>query len=295
MPIEIDDTNIIINNNSTTSNILEVVKSRLTTQGDEIANDPTITNEQLYRSQPIPATQYNYPNVYPSLDADATNLILQWKFDDPDNLFYDSITKANIPVNYFNGTTPMTTSDGVVGSGLNLETTTQDIDYDIPTSLINLSTTSHSFTTWIKLDSGGETYGRMFVLYNNLYLFMGRSAGTSRIHIYSPLVPTTYYKDDSLQNDIWYHIAVVVDVSALTLDTYINGIKSSEFSFTNIGTSSLAQLISIGQSSGGTTRDADGQIEDYRIYDKALTPSEIDILANLKVKTYVEPMPLFLL
>lgn len=292
MPIEIDDTYIIINDGSTTSNILEVVKSRLTTQGDEIANEPTITNEQLYRSQPIPATQYNYPNVYPSLDADTTNLILQWKFDDPNYLFYDSITKANIQVNYFNGTTPMTTSDGVVGSGLNLETTTQDVDYDIPTSLINLSTTSHSFTTWIKLDSGGETYGRMFVLYNNLYLFMGRSAGTSRIHIYSPLVPTTYYKDDSLQHNIWYHIAVVVDVSALTLDTYINGIKSSDFSFTNIGTSSLAQLISIGQSSGSTTRDGDGQIEDFRIYDKALTPSEIDILANLKVKTYVEPMPL---
>ena len=95
MPIEIDDTYIIINDGSTTSNILEVVKSRLTTQGDEIANDPTITNEQLYRSLLVPAVQYNYTNVYPSLDADATNLVAWYKFDDNTNKGLNSSVSPN--------------------------------------------------------------------------------------------------------------------------------------------------------------------------------------------------------
>ena len=47
MPIEIDDTNIIINDGSTTSNILEVVKSKGTRYGDEIPNVPTITNKYM--------------------------------------------------------------------------------------------------------------------------------------------------------------------------------------------------------------------------------------------------------
>ena len=217
---------------------------------------------------------------YPVLDADSTNLVLLWKFDDPNNLFYDSVSETNIGVSYISGTTPITTSDGVVNTGLNLETTTQDIKYDIPTSLINLSTTSHSFTFWIKLDSGGETYGRMLSFYNRKYFIMGRSAGTSRIHIYNPLIPTTYYKDDTLLWNKWYHFAIVVDVSALTLDTYINGIKSSDFSFTNIGTSSLEQFFTIGADLTSTDREADGKVDDFRIYDKALSADEVFALYN---------------
>ena len=212
---------------------------------------------------------------YPVLATDAANLILQWQFDDPDNLFYDIVSETNIGVTYISGSSPMTTSDGIIGTGLNLETTTQDIKYDIPTSLINLSTTSHSFTFWIKLDSGGEDYGRMVTLYNRKIYVMGRSAGTSRIHVYNPLISTTYYKDDTLLWNKWYHFAIIVDVSALTLDMYINGIKSSDFSFTNIDTSSLTQFFTIGEDLTSTTREADGQIDDFRIYNKALSAEEV--------------------
>ena len=212
---------------------------------------------------------------YPVLATDAANLILQWQFDDPDNLFYDIVSETNIGVTYISGSSPMTTSDGIIGTGLNLETTTQDIKYDIPTSLINLSTTSHSFTFWIKLDSGGEDYGRMVTLYNRKIYVMGRSAGTSRIHVYNPLISTTYYKDDTLLWNKWYHFAIIVDVSALTLDMYINGIKSSNFSFTNIDTSSLTQFFTIGEDLTSTNREADGQIDDFRIYNKALSAEEV--------------------
>ena len=212
---------------------------------------------------------------YPLLATDAANLILQWQFDDPDNLFYDIVSETNTGVTYISGSSPMTTSDGIIGTGLNLETTTQDIKYDIPTSLINLSTTSHSFTFWIKLDSGGEDYGRMVTLYNRKIYVMGRSAGTSRIHVYNPLISTTYYKDDTLLWNKWYHFAIIVDVSALTLDMYINGIKSSDFSFTNIDTSSLTQFFTIGEDLTSTTREADGQIDDFRIYNKALSAEEV--------------------
>ena len=212
---------------------------------------------------------------YPVLASDTANLILQWQFDDPDNLFYDIVSETNIGVTYISGSSPMTTSDGIIGTGLNLETTTQDIKYDIPTSLINLSTTSHSFTFWIKLDSGGEDYGRMVTLYNRKIYVMGRSAGTSRIHVYNPLISTTYYKDDTLLWNKWYHFAIIVDVSALTLDMYINGIKSSDFSFTNIDTSSLTQFFTIGEDLTSTNREADGQIDDFRIYNKALSAEEV--------------------
>ena len=79
------------------------------------------------------------------LNTDNQNLLLHWKFDDNDNIFKDSVTNKNLPISYMNGSTPIQLTDGIINNALDLDTITQDIYYDIPTSLINFSTTSHSF------------------------------------------------------------------------------------------------------------------------------------------------------
>ena len=166
-------------------------------------------------------------------------------------------------------------TDGIVNTALDLETNTQDILYTVPTNLVDFKTTSHTISFWFKLDSGGETYGRIVSLYDGGIHVMGRSAGTSRIHYYSPLISTTIYKDDTLSFNVWYHYAVVVDVNLYILDTYLNGEKLTDFSYSNIDITELNQELTIGQSRTVTTRDGDGKVDDFRIYNKALTHNEI--------------------
>ena len=81
--------------------------------------------------------------------------------------------------------------DGIFDDALDLDNTTQDIYYDIPTSLINFSITSHSFTFWVNLNTSGEGgYGRLVILYDRKYMILGKSGGTSRFHMFLPLHST---------------------------------------------------------------------------------------------------------
>ena len=70
-------------------------------------------------------------------------------------------------------------------------------------------------------------------------------------------------------------ITVVVDVNLYILDTYLNGEKLTDFSYSNIDITELNQELTIGQSRTVTTRDGDGKVDDFRIYNKALTHNEI--------------------
>ncbi|NDB30081.1 LamG domain-containing protein, partial [archaeon] len=269
-----------------TSNILEVVKSRLTTQGDEIANDPTITNEQLYKSQLIPATQYNYPNVYPSLDADATNLIAHYKFDDSNNAGLDSSSNGN-NLRARDGTVEIVSTNSVFGSS----------SYYTSDSLETNSFTFHdkafSISVWAYYTGAGNiiTQHKNATLNQSLHcqVLTSNSSFIYRFGFFSNDLNSPEYNDSNM----WVHLVYQIHLDGKR-EIWRNGVKiASDTSSAFLDLSGSYNVI-VGDwlRPSASTRYYNGYLDDFRIYDRALTPSEIDILANLKVKTYVEPIPL---
>ena len=284
MPIEIDDTNIIINDGSTTSNILEVFKSRLTTQGDEIANDPTITNEQLYRSQLIPAVQYNYTNVYPSLDADATNLIAHYKFDDSTNVGLDS-SGNGYDLTARDGTVQLSSTEYVFG------TSSYYTNDSLETSSFTFHNKAFSVAFWAYQTDYGFILSQMKASANNQHLHIGsenNNNGTYKLGFYTYDLTVGGYSGDLNK---WVHLVFQID-SSKNREIWRNGVRianDTSAAFLDLSGGTYEVIIGTRASS---TEWFDGYLDDFRIYDRALTPGEIDILANLKVKTYIEPIPL---
>ncbi len=86
-----------------------------------------------------------------------------------------------------------------------------------------------------------------------------------------------YVDSQSLALDEWYHVVVVIDELVGTF--YVNGMQSSSFSLGSTVSVEPASLI-IGHSRSGTSQYFEGLIDDVRLYDRALSESEIQQLYN---------------
>ena len=97
------------------------------------------------------------------------------------------------------------------------------------------------------------------------------------------------YGAGSVSVGVWYHVAGTVDMTAHEVRVYINGVAPP---FNNVtpfpagvtawaGYANEPWLIGINDPAGGGARyQADGVVDDVRIYDRVLTGTEITTLAN---------------
>ena len=157
-------------------------------------------------------------------------------------------------------------------------------------SYISLSNTAFHYTTlsisaWIKVDSFSSTnqiiqnYESGGSPQNSGFLFRTTTGGKVSFVGYSSSVGIV----DSttvLSTGIWYHVAAVITPSSWKI--YVNGDDVS----TNVTTNTIAYNsttpCSIGRSdyTGGSGGYFDGQIDDLRIYNDALTATEVGYLAD---------------
>jgi len=84
----------------------------------------------------------------------------------------------------------------------------------------------------------------------------------------------------SLSPGTWYHVAGVFDAEQRTLSIYVDGelIGSRSVIYDTIHDSSAPFMLGAGMVNGQTTRHFDGQLDDWRVYSRALTGSEIEDL-----------------
>ena len=87
--------------------------------------------------------------------------------------------------------------------------------------------------------------------------------------------------------NVWYHVAGVYNASARTLDIYVNGVLNNG---TLNGTVPASQInsavnVNIGRRSGGSGYYFNGVIDDVRIYNRALSQTEIQADMNTPVRT----------
>lgn len=76
----------------------------------------------------------------------------------------------------------------------------------------------------------------------------------------------------------WYHAAIVVDVATHKITPYVNGSAGTQADF--VGTPYTGAALRIGCAGWGLSFFFDGIIDDFRIYDEALTLAKVQAIHN---------------
>jgi hypothetical protein len=143
---------------------------------------------------------------------------------------------------------------------------------------INPATAPQTFTMWIKPQTGTTTRYHIFFGTNNgtnRRLYLGKWNGRFCIGIQASGCSGSEFT--VTQN--WTFLALVMDKTTATL--YVNGVKgTSAASVKNYTSYTLASNIAIGKYGTDTQREFAGAIDDVRIYNQALSQSQIQSLYN---------------
>ncbi|MCK5565122.1 MAG: hypothetical protein KAJ07_07725, partial [Planctomycetes bacterium] len=111
-------------------------------------------------------------------------------------------------------------------------------------------------------------------------LMFGTRANTATLS-FADSEPVWYDTTATVIDNTWHHIAYVLDDSSNTVTIYVDG--SEALSFTSTVSVVATDIFSLGQEydTGMTTGDFyDGQLDDVRVYDRALSEAEIIALGQ---------------
>ena len=97
------------------------------------------------------------------------------------------------------------------------------------------------------------------------------------------MIDTTVLVNTDVCDGRWHHFAILNNLDSLYNQIYIDGVFSTQISHTNTGFSNTNAYTScyLGRSSTSTDYYATELIDDFRIYNKALTSTEIASLFAL--------------
>lgn len=218
-----------------------------------------------------------------------TGLVGMWSFNGLDltDQVYDRSGNGNNGYVY-NGATSTMKAPGKVGQGLLFDGSTNYLNMGSPASLDDLPSLSYSF--WIKPRSAGNGRGTIvaktdpFSAFGLRYVYFDNVTATNGISI---LIDTTATDigytsaNNSAPLNQWTHAVVTWDGSvgnANNVRIYINGVETTyQISDTGLGSleSDSGNNFTIGaRSIIGSERYFDGIIDEVRVYNRVITPSE---------------------
>ena len=147
-------------------------------------------------------------------------------------------------------------------------------------------------TAWVKLVTNVTTSASYDIISNNggttqgTYIFTlidsgGNDTVLARGTIYTSGGAQTVTGTTKLNDSAWHHIAFVLNTSGTGLVIYVDGAKDNTGTVTYSGTlAALTANVYLGERSAGTTNNFRGTMDDVRIYNTALTSTEITTLYN---------------
>ncbi len=169
---------------------------------------------------------------------------------------------------------------GLVGGALSFDGTANTEYVEIPTSYMSVQESTIAF--WAKVGPDPQNPSTRYIFghttipayYNRIQLYMDNGdteldVGLGSSHIRHLAVTT-------LQPEIWYHIVLTWDGSWYFV--YVDGQQLATGSYT--GLSELNDVANIGNNGYTTPSEIfNGLIDEFRIYDRMLTPAEVQSLA----------------
>ena len=142
-----------------------------------------------------------------------------------------------------------------------------------------------SIVAWVKWNKGGVTHGddRKWPMIvskipiNEAYLLFldtGDGVNPNKPSIaFRMKGPGTLYSKVTVSDDTWYHAAGTYDGNAIKI--YINGDLSNELAAT-VAIATTNDVLTIGANKGGTSNRFDGIIDEVGLFNRALTPDEVE-------------------
>jgi len=177
-----------------------------------------------------------------------------------------------------------TFSNGVVGNALTLSASKQAY-VSLPRG-IAAQLSEATIATWVKLKSGAS-FQRIFDFGVDtttfMYLVNAGSSGPVRFRIQSgPLNKNQLLEGaEPLPVGSWVHVAVTIGDG---LSIYVDGLQVAQKAPTTLRPSDLGDTGNnfIGRSPFSSDPYLDGQIDEFRIYNRVLSPVEIGLLAEAR-------------
>jgi len=227
-------------------------------------------------------TFYNITDKSYPIIRDLNNfeiLPLVWyKFDNSTNIGLDSMNKHNLTNN---GSTTYSTADFIKGIGCaSFNGTTQYLN---KTSAFNLNNKDFTISAWIKRDRNNTSERFLRVGENSIATNQQIGIGITSTNF--PIMDfngtgNNLIGTEILATNIWYHIVFTFNNTSKTRSLYLNGI----FNATN---TSAGQVISTNNTFEiGRTPFYQGLMDDVRIYEIELTPTQVQELYNGRVNIY---------
>ena len=200
----------------------------------------------------------------------------EWKLDDNAN---DSSPFGNNGTEVGNPTyTP-----GIIGSAIDLDGSGDYVNLGNPAEL--QMTGNMTISMWINPDNFNQrmnpfakAYGGIGTITQevdgDLSFFWGSSGANAS--------PFSFIRTNTpLQSNTWTHIALVKDYTNNEIKWYINGVEDASQTLSML---TVAGSLDYYLGTGYTT-DYDGQIDEFKLYDCALTPAEVAELYSVESST----------
>jgi hypothetical protein len=177
---------------------------------------------------------------------------------------------------------------GYIGSGGIFNGSNSEIN--LPQILPPNSTSSSSFSCWFNTSDNSGTRQTIVNAYNlggtsqagwTLFKDAGNVLYLRSYYLDGSNITSTY-GTINVSDGNWHHVAVIFDISANTLNVYLDNNSTPEISITGLTVSSVYIFESNG-SIGYQTNSArhfNGKIDQVRIFSKALSSSEVTTLSD---------------
>lgn len=167
---------------------------------------------------------------------------------------------------------------GKIGQAINLDGANDYVT--LPAGLVN--TEDITVAAWVNWDGGG-IWQRIFDFGNNTsqYMFLTPSSYSNTLRF--AITTSSYGAEQRMETTqlaigVWVHVAVTLEDNTGTL--YVNGSPADSGSITLNPTDFNPAVNYIGDSQWSPDPLFDGRIDDFRIYNFALSPDDIATLAN---------------
>jgi hypothetical protein len=254
-----------------------------------LPNAPTATptTKPTATPTPKPVTSTPVPTTLPS--SITSGLVGYWNFNEGTGTTAKD-SSGNNDNGAISGSTWIT---GKLGYGLNFNGTSSFVNVTNSTALN--PTNALTISTWIKVnDVSNAGYGSwpMIIAHakgttrNGYSLYWHDGTHEPGFELYNNNVwvgGVNSVKKD-WQSGIWYHIAVTYQYQTsgtANLKFYVNGVLNNQTTYNNVKPGTNTSSLTIGaQDSRASAYNFNGQIDDVRIYNRALTAAEVKTLSG---------------
>ncbi len=139
-------------------------------------------------------------------------------------------------------------------------------------------TGSFTMSAWIYTTNNGRSGQRVFQddEYNSGgYALSLGDGGTGALRIYARASNPVYFDTPAytIQNNTWYHVMGVIDMTTMTRRIHVNGVLVASDSFTGWGTDAGKATIGGESAIGETENRFEGHLDEVRVANSALSPT----------------------